>query len=199
MSLESRLSALIAAIGADIKALQSAGGGGGGGSVYRVPSNIVYSGTATTAANIMVNQNSTEIWSISVPAGQRLRVDGLIMFVTAAATTGIAMGVNITTGATGTIDATLDADLGIAVTHLQGTSLVHQIGRYTSVSQNQTSGIAMLNTGSTTSVNGGRVQASLVNRGTSAVTFRLRFGSEILNSAVTVQANSCIDYQLHTL
>lgn len=199
MSLESRLSALIAAIGADIKALQSAGGGGGGGSLYLVPSNIAHSTPATTAANIEANTNSTDIWTISVPAGQRLRVDALIMTNTAATATGVAIGCNMTTASSGAVDAVLDVDITAPVTHAQATSAVHRVSRVERTTTNATTGVAVLNTAATTTVAGMRVKASLVNRGANAVTFRLKFGTEVNSSAITVQADSSVDYQLYPL
>lgn len=200
MSLESRLSALIAAIGADIKALQSAGGGGGGGLSYVLPSNVVYSGAATTATDIAANVDSADVWTISVPAGQRLKMESLVMFTTAAATTGAAVGCNMTTAATGAVNAILDVEITAPLTHAQATSAAHVIARSTSTTNNNTVGQATLNTAQTNpQVNGARVVASCVNRGAQPVTFRLKIGSEVVSSAVTVQANTAIDYQLITL
>jgi hypothetical protein len=169
--------------------------GAGGYTAVLIPSNVVYnSATITTAANIEANTNSSDVWTISVPAGHTLIVRAILALTTAAATTGVALGVNATAG-TGTVDLKLTSKVSVPVTNAAVATEVARSRRVSTTTASANIGNAILNTASTTD-QGADLIAVLVNRGTDAATFRIKVGSEVASSAVTVLADSLIEYAL---
>ena len=171
------------------------GPAGSGGSTFALLSSVLYnSATASTAANLEANINCTLAWSISIPAGQALRVKAKLAFTTAATTTGVALGVNATLGA-GTSNFNLMSVIRLPVTNAGAATEVVRQRRVASTTAAATIGTAVLNTASTTDQMGS-VECVAINRGTSAVTLRIVIGSEVLSSAVTLLADSSVDYTL---
>lgn len=171
-------------------------GGGGGGAVTalaRVTANVAYSTPASTAAGLEANTGKADAFVTTVNANEMCHVDAILDFATAAATTGIAIGVNCTTNATGTANVKLNASIVAPVTNVAAATSVERIRGVASTTLNATVGTAILNTASV-SPQGIALQATLVNLGSAAVTFRIVFGTEVNNSAVTLQANSVIKH-----
>lgn len=171
---------------------------GASGSMLALANNIVHSTPATTAANIEANTNSTDVWSYLLPSNTVIEVEGLLSLTTAAATTGVAIGVNGTTNASGTANLTFNTSIALPVTNAAAATAINRFKRANSTVLNTTIGVAILNTASTTD-QGAQIKFTAVNRGSGNCTIRIKVGTEVNASAVTVLSNSTIEYKTFTV
>jgi len=173
MTLADRLSALVSAIGADIKSLStrvtSLETSSGGGSVIAASSSD-QSSTATSLAD------ATGL-SASVVANATYRVDAFVTFTSASVDTGLSLGYTLPTGALGMLEITIPS---VSTWLSQMTRLITS-AQSASVTGN---GVEASGTPYTARMSG------IIKVGSTAGTFQVRFASEVAGSSVTLKSGS---------
>lgn len=186
MALQDRLLALINAIGADIKSLQSsltaisaASGATGLGGVSAF--------LTATQANSTVTPAVLTGHTFTLLPGKVLKLQGQVICTSAATTTGFAVGIRVANASAADANAIGSCSIEVALSSAAAaTPLVD--GDVFNVGANANAFVEVLGTATVAGNNSAKYQATIKNQSTNKnVTVTVEFRSEVATSAVTAQ------------
>ena len=182
MSLATRLTALAAAIGSDIKSLLS-----------RVSNLEMYSGitspnqratlTSTQASTSTTLANVTQL-VLPLEANAVYRIECFVTFQSAATTTGLNLGIATPAGSRNLVEIVVPITSTAAASQLRTTfpsaAVATNLGNVTGT------GVTAINSNHTAKISG------IIQVGATAGNCQIMFASEVASSAITLQVGSCL-------
>jgi hypothetical protein len=147
----------------------------------------------TAQSSELLTFTDIEGFSISLPAGKSLKIEGVLLFTVANANRGLKLNLNIANAAGGSLQGAANTYVALSA-FAAGGGLEN--GRSFNLNASATANYSLTTNSSGEGENVARISGLFKNNAAAAAIFKLQFAAEQTNAAVTAVVGSCLRYSI---